>query len=68
MCCRCLDGEFSVEKSNVYFTVIGQALQELWQACKFEKSLRIFNTFYSRSSILDHAGLRVKCACLAVSL
>jgi len=28
---RCLDREFSVEQSNVYFTVIGLALQELWQ-------------------------------------
>ena len=28
---RFLDKEFSVELSNVYFTVIGQALQELWQ-------------------------------------
>ena len=27
---RCLDREFSVEQSKVYFTVIGQALQELW--------------------------------------
>ena len=31
MCYRCLDREFSVEQSNVYFTVIEQALQELWQ-------------------------------------
>jgi len=31
MCYTCLDREFSVEQSNIYFTVIGQALQELWQ-------------------------------------
>jgi len=31
MCCRCLGREFSVEQINVYFTVIGHALQELWQ-------------------------------------
>ena len=31
MCYRYLDREFSVEQNNVYFTVIGQALQELWQ-------------------------------------
>ena len=31
MCYRYLDREFSVEQSNVYFTVIGQTLQELWQ-------------------------------------
>ena len=30
-CCRFLDREFSVEQSNVYCTVIGQTLQELWQ-------------------------------------
>jgi len=29
MCYRCLDREFSVEQSNVYFTVIGQAFHEL---------------------------------------
>jgi len=28
---RCLDREFSVEQSNVYFTLIGQAFHELWQ-------------------------------------
>ena len=64
MCYTCLDREFSVEQSNVYFTVIGQALQELWQ---FEsrhantRNLRAFLIhFYSRSSFLDYAGLRVK--------
>ena len=31
MCYRCLDREFSVEQSNIYFTVIGQAFHELWQ-------------------------------------
>ena len=31
MCYRCLAREFSVEQSNVYFTVIGQAFHELWQ-------------------------------------
>ena len=31
MCYRCLDREFSVEQSNVYLTVIGQAFHELWQ-------------------------------------
>ena len=63
MCYICLDREFSVEQSNIYFTVIGQALQELWQ---FEsrhansRNLRVcFNTFYSRSSFLDYVGLRV---------
>jgi len=31
MCYRFLDREFSVEQSNVYFTVIGQAFHGLWQ-------------------------------------
>jgi len=31
MCFRCLDREFSVEQSNIYFTVIGQAFYGLWQ-------------------------------------
>ena len=31
MCYRCLHREFSVEQSNVYFTVIGQTFHELWQ-------------------------------------
>ena len=31
MCYKCLDREFSVEQSNIYFTVIGQAFHELWQ-------------------------------------
>ena len=56
---RSLDREFSVEQSNVYFTVIGLVLQELWQ---FESRREIFvriNTFYSRSSFLDYAGSRV---------
>jgi len=26
-----IDREFSVEQSNIYFTVIGQAIHELWQ-------------------------------------
>ena len=64
MCYRCLDREFSVEQSNIYFTVIGQALQELWQFETRHANLRnlcaFYNTFYSRSSFLDYAGLRVK--------
>jgi len=48
MCYRCLDREFSVEQSKVYFTVIGQALQELLQ-------------FDSRPR---HANLRNLCAFL----
>ena len=64
MCYRFLDREFSVEQSNVYFTVIGQALQELWQFeyrhANSRNLLCVFNTFYSRSSFLDYAVLRVK--------
>ena len=31
MCYRYLDREISLEQSNVYFKVIGQAFHELWQ-------------------------------------
>ena len=31
MCYKCLDREFTVEQSKIYFTVIGQAFHELWQ-------------------------------------
>ena len=63
MCYRCLDREFSVEQSNIYSTVIGQAFHELWQ---FEtrhanaRNIHVVLIFYSRSSFLDYAGLRVK--------
>jgi len=63
MCYTCLDREFSVEQSNVYFTVIGEALQKLWHFEYRHANSRnlpcVFNTFYSRSSFLDYAGLRV---------
>ena len=64
MCYRCLDREFSVEQSNIYFTVIGQAFHELWQFetrhANARKSSCGFSTFYFRSSFLDYAGLWVK--------
>jgi len=45
MCYRCLDKEISVEQVNVYFTVIGQALQELWQFETSHANLRNLRAF-----------------------
>ena len=45
MCYRYLDKEFSVEQGNVYFTVIGQALQELWQFESRHANLRNLRVF-----------------------
>ena len=47
MCYRCLDREFSVEQSKVYFTVIGQALQELLQFDSRHANLRNLRAFCS---------------------
>ena len=45
MCYRCLDKVFSVEQSNVYFTVIGQAFRELWQFESRHANLRNVRAF-----------------------
>ena len=45
MCYRRLDREFSVEQSNVYFTVIRQAFQELWQSETRHANLRNLHAF-----------------------
>ena len=57
MCYRCLDREFSVEQSNVYFTVIGQALQELWQFETRHANLRNLRAFLIH--IIPDPGLKV---------
>ena len=63
MCCRCFDREFSVEQSNIYFTVKHfMSYGSLKPGMQMREIFVRFNTFYSRSSFLDYAGFRVKSA------
>ena len=64
MICR---GHVINKMANVYKKtfpvsfVVGELLQILLvTCCKCDKSSCDFNTFYSRSSFLNYAGLRVK--------
>ena len=49
---RCLDREFSVEHSDIYFKVIGQALQELWQ----------FESTHANSRNLSAFLIQIQCS------